>query len=125
MQSEVFQHAEILIEPELLRHVTDGVTQLARVPGWVQPIHRDDSRTRYEQPGDQPQQSRFAGPIRAYQTSDNTWSDRGRNAFQGQPAAPRKALLNRINNDKRLRHQLMEFGLGDFRRYTMRSLADG
>ena len=53
VEGEVLQHAEILVEAELLGHVAEALTQQIPLAHWIQPQHPDGARFGDQQTGQQ------------------------------------------------------------------------
>ncbi len=67
VEVEVLLNGEVLVEPELLRHVADAVLHRLRVAGDVDAEHVEVAAVGRQQPGDQADERRLAGAVGADQ----------------------------------------------------------
>src|SRR6185437_1108374 len=63
IEIEVFLHAQVLVQAELLRHVPDPVLDPLRVDGGIDTEHAQAARVRREQTGHQTNEGRFARAV--------------------------------------------------------------
>jgi hypothetical protein len=92
IEIQIFLDGQIVIEPELLRHVGNARLDRLRVLGGVDPQHADGAAIGLHQPGKQAEQRCLAGAIRPGQSGEAALTDRERNIverehrFTGLPA---------------------------------------
>ena len=81
-QVEVLGDAQVLVEAEALRHVTDRRMRQRGFGCHVMAEYTDVATRGAQQTSDQAQQGGLAGGIRADQAGDHPWLDRGRHTIQ-------------------------------------------
>ena len=87
VEGEVLQHAEILVEAELLGHVAEVLAQQVSLAHRIQPQHPDGARFGDQQTGQQAQQSALARAVGADQSGDAASRNGGRDGVEGDPLA--------------------------------------
>ncbi len=75
VEVEVLQDTQILIQPELLRHVADAALDLLRVSGDVEAQDLQDASVSHHQPGGQTDERGLAGPVRSDQGCEHPVAD--------------------------------------------------
>ena len=103
-QVEVLRHAQILVEPEALRHVADRPMRRRCIGRHVMAEHDDAPLFWTKQAGDQPNECGLAGAIRAHQAGDHARLDCGRKVVQ-RNMRTRKHMPHGIDDDDRFGHE--------------------
>ena len=82
VEIEVFRDRQILIQPEMLRHVAEQGLHRERLGSYSDAKNLDTALIETQQPGDQPHQSGLAGAVRADQAGDAAALDAGTDVGQ-------------------------------------------
>jgi hypothetical protein len=105
-QVEILRHAQILVQPEALRHVADRPMCRRCIGRHVLTENEDATLFRAKQAGDQPNECGLAGAIRAHQAGDHARLDCGGKVVQRNMRI-RKHMPDGIDDDDRFGHEAL------------------